>query len=127
MNEVCDLEVNSDETLNVNSHFLSIVSWENATICWKVRNFIASEANVFKIFKIPIRPHIEYCTQAWVPVTRLRNWSLMLTWRAYKEEWKNNKRSKRLQLQGDTGEIRINYFEYKNSEQLSNWDFWSIF
>ena len=37
-------------------------------IDWMFRNFISREANVVKIDKVLIRPHIEYCTQAWVPV-----------------------------------------------------------
>ena len=38
-------------------------------IGWIVKNFISREANVvLKIYKILIRPHTEYCTQAGTPV-----------------------------------------------------------
>ena len=36
----------------------------NGKISWVVRNFISIEANVLKIYKTLIRPHMEYCTQA---------------------------------------------------------------
>ena len=33
---------------------------------------------IINIYKTLIRPHIEYCTQAWAPVARHGNWSLIL-------------------------------------------------
>ena len=44
-----------------------------------VRNFILREPNVvLKIYKMLIRPHIEYCTHVWAPVSRHGNWTLIL-------------------------------------------------
>ena len=48
-------------------------------IGWMVSNFISREVNVvLKIYKTLKWPHIEYCTQAWVPVWRHENWSVIL-------------------------------------------------
>ena len=43
-----------------------------------VRNSISREANVLKRYKTPIRPHIEYCTQARASAMRHGNWSGIL-------------------------------------------------
>ena len=53
------------------NYILSIVSRVNGRIRWIVRNFISRETNVIlEIYKTLIRPHIEYCTQAWATVSR---------------------------------------------------------
>ena len=48
-------------------------------IGWMIRNIISRGANVLKIYKTLRRPHIENYTQAWVPVSRHGNWSIILT------------------------------------------------
>ena len=40
-----------------------------------------------------------------------------------KKSDKNNKKSKKLQLEGETRRIRINYFTSKNKERWSDWNF----
>ena len=40
-----------------------------------------------------------------------------------KKSDKTNKKSKRLQLQQEIGEIRINYFTRNKNESWSNWNF----
>ena len=46
---------------------------------WMVRNFILSEINVvLKIYKSFKRSYIEYCTQAGAPVSKHRNWCVIL-------------------------------------------------
>ena len=48
-------------------------------IGWMVRNFISREANVvLKIYETLIRPHIEYCILAQVPISRDENWGVIL-------------------------------------------------
>ena len=43
-----------------------IVSRANRMFDWMVRNFISTEANIVLTL---LRPHIEYYTQAWFPVS----------------------------------------------------------
>ena len=47
---------------------------ENRMIRWIIRNFITRAANVLKIHKTSIRPHVEFYTQAWAPLLRHWNW-----------------------------------------------------
>ena len=74
--------------------------------------------NGSKCFKdILKRPHIEYCTQAWAPVSRDRNWNAILRLESIQRSVTKIKKSKRLQLQGEIREIRINYFIRKKNEK----------
>ena len=44
-----------------------------------MRNILSRSAHVItRVYKTLIRPHLEYCTQAWAPVARHGNWSLIL-------------------------------------------------
>ena len=48
-------------------------------IGWMVRNFISRDTNVIlKRYKTLIRPHLEYCTQAWAPISTHGNCSVIL-------------------------------------------------
>ena len=51
------------------------------TIAWVTRNVISREPSVMLgFYKSLIKPHIEYCSQAWAPIAMARhgNWSLIL-------------------------------------------------
>ena len=44
-----------------------------------MRNILSRDAHVItKVYKTLIRPHVEYCTQAWAPVARHGNWNFIL-------------------------------------------------
>ena len=51
------------------------------TIAWVTRNVISREPSVMLgLYKSLIKPHIEYCSQAWAPIAMARhgNWSLII-------------------------------------------------
>ena len=51
----------------------------NRTIAWVTRSIISREPSVkLGLYKSLIKPHIEYCSQAWAPMARHGNWSLIL-------------------------------------------------
>ena len=90
VNEGWDLGVGFNDTIKADDHIFSVVLRVNG---------MQREANiVLKIYKTLIKPHIEYCTQAWALVLRHRNWSVILIGGHTKKSDKNNKKSKRLQL-----------------------------
>ena len=73
----CEPGIGFDDTFKADNHILCIVSRANGMISRMVRNPISREANIIlKIYKILIRPHIEYGAQA--PVLRHGNWSVIL-------------------------------------------------
>ena len=77
-----------------------IVSKANKIIDWMDRNFISEKANVvLKIYKILIRPRIEYCTQTLGPVSKQKIYCKIESEGYTKNSDKNNKKNKRLQLQ----------------------------
>ena len=72
-----------------------------------LRNLISREANVvLKIHKTLLRLHIEYCTQARAPVSRLGNWSVILKLEDKRDN--NNKKKKRLVIGRDKRNCFIN-------------------
>lgn len=74
-----DLGVIFNEPFNFHSFILAIISKANQKIGWVMRNILSRDANVIiRVYKTLIRPHIEYCTQAWAPVARHGNWNLIL-------------------------------------------------
>ena len=112
VNEECDLELIVDDTFETDNYILSIVSRANKMIGWVVRNLISREANVvFKIHKTLIRHHIKYCTQAWTLESRYEMEGIQRT------VTKRIKKNNRLQLKGETGEIKINKFSRKKNER----------
>ena len=51
----------------------------NQKIWWTIRNILSRSGYVItRVYKTLIRPHLEYCTQAWAPVARHGSWSLIL-------------------------------------------------
>jgi hypothetical protein len=74
-----DLGVVFNEQFNFNSFILSMISKANQKIGWVMRNIISRDAYVITtVYKTLIRPHVEYCTQAWAPVARHGNWNFIL-------------------------------------------------
>ena len=74
-----DLGVTFNGSFNFSNQILAIVSKANQKIGWTMRNIISREAFVItRVYKALIRPHIEYCTQAWAPVARHGNWSFIM-------------------------------------------------
>ena len=92
-------------------------------ICIVQLCFISREINaVLTVCNLLIRPHIEYCTQAWDPMSRHGNCNVKIKGHAKKSD-KNNRKCKRLQIKEEIREIRINYLIRKKSEKWSNWNF----
>jgi hypothetical protein len=74
-----DLGVVFNNSFNFNDHILAIVSKANQKIGWTTRNILSRDAYVIsRVYKALIRPHIEYCTQAWAPVARHGHWQLIM-------------------------------------------------
>ena len=74
-----DLGVIFNESFNFNNFILAMISKANQKTGWVLRNILSRHAYVIiNVYKTLIRPHIEYCTQAWAPVARHGNWSLIL-------------------------------------------------
>lgn len=74
-----DLGVVFNQSFDFSNHILSIISKANQKIGWVLRNIQSRDAFVItRVYKTLIRPHVEYCTQAWAPVARHGNWSMIL-------------------------------------------------
>ena len=74
-----DLGVIFNETFNFNNFILAMISKANQKTGWVMRNILSRDAYVIvKVYKTLIRPHVEYCTQAWAPVARHGNWNFIL-------------------------------------------------
>ena len=64
-----------------------------------VIDFFSMEANVvWKLYKTLIRLYREYCTQAWAPVLKHRNQSVILRLESMQRRVKKITKSERLQL-----------------------------
>ena len=56
------------------------LSKANKMIAWISRNIICKSKDVMVlIYRSLIRPHLEYCVQAWSPNPRFGNWGLILS------------------------------------------------
>ena len=67
VNEECNLVVGVDDNLEMTIIFCLLYLRVNGMTGWMVRNFISRDANIVsKICKTQIRPHIKYCTWAWL-------------------------------------------------------------
>ena len=74
-----DLGVLTSDTLLWNVQIKSSIAKANKMICWIVRNLVLREKNVMlSVYKMLIRPHLEYCVQLWNPVPEHGSWSLIL-------------------------------------------------
>ena len=74
-----DLGVVFNNSFGFSNHISEIVSKANQKIGWTMRNIISREAYVItRVYKTLIRPHVEYCTQAWAPAAKHGNWKFIL-------------------------------------------------
>ena len=74
-----DLGVLTSDTLLWNDQIKSCIAKANKMISWIVRNLVLREKNVMlSVYKMLIRPHLEYCVQLWNPVPEHGSWSLIL-------------------------------------------------
>ena len=78
-NQEKDLGVLTSDTLLWNAQIKSCIAKANKMISWIVRNLMLREKNVMlSVYKMLIRPHLEYCVQLWNPVPEHGSWSLIL-------------------------------------------------
>ena len=74
-----DLGVTFNSSFSFEDHVRNSIAKANRTIAWVTRNVISREPSVMLgLYKSLIKPHIEYCAQAWAPMARHGNWSLIL-------------------------------------------------
>ena len=74
-----DLGVTFNSSFSFEDHVRNSIAKANGTIAWVTRNVISREPSVMLgFYKSLIKPHIEYCSQAWAPMARHGNWSLIL-------------------------------------------------
>ena len=74
-----DLELTVSNTLKWDEHIKNSLSKANQTIAWVSRNIICKTKEVMSmIYRCIVRPHLEYCVQAWSPTPRHGNWDLIL-------------------------------------------------
>ena len=74
-----DLGVTFNSSFGFEDHVRKSIAKANGTIAWLTRNIISREPSVMLgLYKSLIKPHIEYCSQAWAPMARHGNWTLIL-------------------------------------------------
>ena len=75
-----DLGVTFNSSFSFEDHVRNSISKANRTIAWVTRNVILEGTKRYAglVYKSLIKPHIEYCSQAWAPMARHGNWSLIL-------------------------------------------------
>jgi hypothetical protein len=74
-----DLGVVFNKPFDFTNYILAVISKANQKFGWIMRNMLSRDAYVItRLYKTLIRPHVEYCTQAWAPVARHGNWSFIL-------------------------------------------------
>ena len=57
----------------------SCVNTAKSRTAWLLRSVVSREPEVIcNLYKSMIRPHLEYCTQAWAPVGRHGNWASIM-------------------------------------------------
>ena len=79
MNEESDLGLIFCDTLGFQNQIQKSISKAKSAIGWLSRAIISRDVYVMKsLYKSIIRPHLEYCLQAWAPVARYGNWALIL-------------------------------------------------
>jgi len=75
-----DLGLTVNNKLDFDDHIKSSFSKANKMIAWISRNIICKSKEVMVlIYRSLIRPHLEYCVQAWSPAPRFGNWGLILS------------------------------------------------
>ena len=79
VHEERDLGVMFSDDLSFQKQIRASISKAKAVSGWLMRTVISRDPHVMtSLYKILIRPHLEYCVQAWAPVARYRNWDIIL-------------------------------------------------
>ena len=74
-----DLGVMFSDSFDFQKHIQASISKAKSTSAWLMRTIISRDQYVMvSLYKSLIRPHLEYCVQAWSPVPRYGNWSVIL-------------------------------------------------
>ena len=74
-----DLGVLFNDKFDFSDAIESFVSKAKSVLFWVTRNIISREPEVMlKAYKSIIRPHLEYCCQAWSPNARHGNWKIIM-------------------------------------------------
>ena len=74
-----DLGVLFNEKFNFTDAISAFISKAKSCLFWVMRNIISREPEVMlKAYKSIIRPHLEYCCQAWSPNARHGNWKIIM-------------------------------------------------
>ena len=74
-----DLGLIVNNKLDFGDQIKNCLSKANKMIAWISRNIICKSKDVMVlIYRSLIRPHLEYCVQAWSPTPRFGNWGLIL-------------------------------------------------
>ena len=75
-----DLDLIVNNKLDFGDQIKNCLSKANKMIAWISRNIICKSKDVMVlIYRSLIRPHLEYCVQAWSPNPRFGNWGLILS------------------------------------------------
>ena len=75
-----DLGLIVNNKLDFGDQIKNCLSKANKMIAWISRNIICKSKDVMVlIYRSLIRPHLEYCVQAWSPNPRFGNWGLILS------------------------------------------------
>ena len=75
-----DLGLIVNNKLDFGDQIKNCLSKANKMIAWISRNSICKSKDVMVlIYRSLIRPHLEYCVQAWSPNPRFGNWGLILS------------------------------------------------
>ena len=74
-----DLGIVPDPKLQWTDQVKNSISKAISMIAWITRNVISREQKLMlNIYKVIIRPHLEYCVQIWSPEAKHGNWGLIL-------------------------------------------------
>ena len=74
-----DLGVLFNEKFNFTDAIEAFISKAKSCLFWVTRNIISREPEVMlKAYKSIVRPHLEYCCQAWAPNARHGNWKIIM-------------------------------------------------
>ena len=74
-----DLGIHFNDKFNFNDAISALVTKAKSTLFWFLRNTISREPHIMvKAYKCIVRPHIEYCCQAWAPKPRHGNWASII-------------------------------------------------
>ena len=74
-----DLGLYFNNKFNFNDAIAAFINKAKSTLFWFLRNTVSRQSDVMvRAFKCLVRPHVEYCCQAWSPKARHGNWSTIL-------------------------------------------------